>query len=346
MSGPARRPARSAVLVTVLALLSLALATLLAGCAGADSATEDAGGGEEFVGAEAAPEAEAAQDGPVDGADQDAGADEAGGEAASDPDAEAAAADVDVALGASTATQAGRRVVTTTVEVAVDDVADAARRTRDLAVVAGGFVAGESTVGGEHPSAELVLRVPVQGVGDVTADVAALGEEVSRTTEDEDVENTLVDLESRVATQRAGVERVRALLAEATSLDDVLALERELTRRQADLESLDARRAALADRAALATLTVRLGLPDDVRAAEVEEVPPFLAGLTGGWEALVASTGVVLLVVGGLLPWVVALAVLGGLVWLAVRVVRRAATTSRPAARSAGPGAPEAPSQV
>lgn len=344
MSGPARRPARSAWLVTVLALLSLALATLLAGCAGSDSATEDAGGADSADGlaaVEAAPEADSAADGAVDdeaGRDAGEGADAvSGGEAGVDD------GEVDVALGASTATQTGRRVVTTTVDVVVEDVAAAAQRARDLAVVAGGFVAGESTTGGEQPSAELVLRVPVQGVADLTADVAALGEEVSRTTEDEDVENTLVDLESRVATQRAGVERVRALLAEATSLDDVLALERELTRRQADLESLDARRAALADRAALATLTVRLGLAEDVLAAEVEEVPPFLQGLTGGWEALVASTGVVLLVVGGLLPWAVALAALGGLAWLVVRVVRRSGAGGRTAAR---PTAPEAPSQV
>lgn len=218
-----------------------------------------------------------------------------------------------------------RQVVTATLDVAVEDVADAAAQVRRLALTAGGSVAAESSTGGESPRAEITVRVPVEDTSQVMADVAGLGEEVSRTTDSEVVETRLVDLESRTATQRAGVERIRALLEQAETLEDVLRLEAELTRRQSELESVDAQRAVLADMAAMSTLTVTLTLPDDAEAPE-EPLPPFLRGLDAGWQALVASTTVILVIVGGLLPFVVVLAVAAGLVLAGLRLVRRRRT--------------------
>jgi hypothetical protein len=124
-------------------------------------------------------------------------------------------------------------------------------------------------------------------------------------------------------------------------LEDVLALEAELTRRQADLESVDAQRAALADLASLATVTVRLTTPED---AEIPgpELPPFLQGLEAGWEALLASTDVVLVVLGALLPFAAAGAVVVGSLVLALRLLRgRRAPAGRPAA--VPPGAAPGP---
>ena len=216
----------------------------------------------------------------------------------------------------------GRRVVTSSIDVAVQDVEAAAVQVRTLAVRVGGEVAGESSTGGERPRAEIVLRVPTTDAPGVLTDVAALGVEVARTSESDPVEARLVDLESRTATQRAGVERIRALLAQATTLEDVLALETELTRRQADLESIDAQRAALDDLAALATVTVRLTTPEDVAAPE-RDLPPFLQGLDAGWDALAASSTVVLVILGSLLPFGVVGAVVLGLVVFTLRRVRR-----------------------
>ncbi|WP_336921792.1 DUF4349 domain-containing protein [Aquipuribacter sp. SD81] len=333
---------------TVLALLvALLLGLTLAACGADSGATESvaddavgASGEDGWADAREAPQEADAEGEAAGGAVEDAG--EAAGEGAgvpaeggaagADADAEAAqaaAAGSGTAVAAAGAVERGRRIVTTTLDVAVEDVARAARQVRDAAVVAGGYVQAEETVGGEQPSAVLTLRVPVEGTGDVMTRAAALGQEVNRTSDVEEVETRIVDLESRVATQRAGVERVRSLLAGAEDLEDVLALERELTRRQADLEALDAQRAALTDRAALATVTVRLTLPEDVEPVEAV-APPFLRGLQGGWDALAASTGVVLVVVGSLLPFAVVALVLGGVALLVVRAVRRAAPT-RPA---------------
>lgn len=292
----------------------LALFLALTGCGSGDtlSSADDS-----FV--EQPAEAPGAVEGDSGGvADAPAQEEAAGSGGAQDGDEDQASVGAGVTLGAS---GQDRQVVTSSIDVAVEDVPAAARRVRDLALVAGGFVSGESSVGGEQPRAEITLRVPVDSTTDVMADVAGLGEEVSRTTDSEDVETRLVDLESRSATQRAGVERVRALLERAESLEDVLALETELTRRQADLESVVSQQAALADRAALATVTVLLTRPADVETA-VAPLPPFLSGLGAGWEALVASTTVVLVVVGALLPFTVVALVLGAAGWSVLRAGR------------------------
>ena len=59
-------------------------------------------------------------------------------------------------------------------------------------------------------------------------------------------------------TARASLARVRVLMDKAATIADVVALEGELSRRQADLESLQAQQRVLADQTAQATVTVRL----------------------------------------------------------------------------------------
>ncbi len=323
---PARRAAaRPGVLLVVLLLALLGLSA----CA-ADQAADDSAGGSA---AEAPAQDEAV---PAPGAgDADGGADAPEEAGAGD---EGAGTVLPGAAGSATGN--GRRVVTSSVDVAVEDVPATAARVRAVAVRVGGEVADESSEGGDRPRAEIVLRVPAGDSAAVVDEVAALGEEVARAAQSEPVETRLVDLESRTATQRAGVERIRSLLEQATTLEDVLALEAELTRRQADLESVDAQRAALADLAALATVTVRLTTPDDV-AAQPRELPPFLEGLDAGWDALGASTTVVLVILGGLLPFAVVGALVVGAVVLVLRALRR--RRPAPAAHPAGPAGPAYP---
>ena len=94
---------------------------------------------------------------------------------------------------------------------------------------------------------------------------------------------------------------MRDLLDRAQSLSDVTKVEAELTRRQADLESMLAKQQALTGRVELATVTATL---------EGSGTPPAVAsrlgftdGLGGGWDALVGTARVVAVVTGALLPF-------------------------------------------
>jgi predicted nucleic acid-binding Zn-ribbon protein len=78
----------------------------------------------------------------------------------------------------------------------------------------------------------------------IVEQVEALGEVRYRDRTAEDVTDQVTDVEARVATQRASIARLRVLLDDAADLRDVVTLEGELARREADLDSLLRRQAA------------------------------------------------------------------------------------------------------
>jgi hypothetical protein len=167
----------------------------------------------------------------------------------------------------------------------------------------------------------IVLRVPEPTLNDALAAVSALpgGKVLSQTSSTQDVTGDVADLTSRVASKRASLDRVRALMTRATSLQDVVSLESELARRQADLEALESRLKTLNSQADLATLTVRLRTRTASSASQ-EPKTGFLAGLKAGWHALQASTTATLTLLGALLPVAAVLALPG---WLLLRHLRR-----------------------
>ena len=115
----------------------------------------------------------------------------------------------------------------------------------------------------------------------------------SRNASTDDVTAQYVDTESRVKTMQASVDRVRALMSQATKLGEIVALEAELSRRQADLEATQSQLAALKDSVALAPVEVRLSTDEQVL-AEADDSTGFLAGLKAGWTAFTGSVTVLL----------------------------------------------------
>lgn len=213
------------------------------------------------------------------------------------------------------------RTAETTVRVA--DVGRAATVAVRVARDNGGALYGDDRVGtGADAHADLVLKVAPDRLDTAVTAVAGLGTEESRSSATQDVTGQVADVASRLATMRASIARVRVLLGKATRIGDVVTLEGELSRRETDLESLQAQQRVLAGRTSLATLTVHLLAPRS-------PVPPvqaarhgFLGGLSAGWDSFTATLGWLLTVLGAVLPFtLLALPVL--LVWLALTRLRR-----------------------
>jgi polyhydroxyalkanoate synthesis regulator phasin len=240
----------------------------------------------------------------------------------------------------------GREIVRSaqlTVEVA--EPAAAARGVRNAVTAAGGFVAEEQV---EKDAAWLVVRVPVTRLDGVVDDLAATGTVTARSARAEDATDQVVDLDSRVATQQASLTRVRALLEKATSIGDVVALESELAAREADLDSLQRRLAAVRDQVALSTVTVELRRP---AAPPAPAGPPagFGSGLGAGWDGLKAVGTAVAVVAGFLLPFLPLLALAAAAVVAVRRRARRARVTPgavAPVDRTPAAAGPAAPEQV
>jgi len=200
-------------------------------------------------------------------------------------------------------------------------VAQASGAVRGAATAAGGYVSGAD---GSGSTMTIVLRVPAEQYTSVVDKVAALGLLASRSETSQDVTAEIVDVNSRVQSMTASVARVRALLAQATGIGDVIAIESELATREADLESLQRQQASLAGLVALSTVTVTLtAVTDSPSAVPADSPSGFVAGLTSGWNALLGSLAVIGTVVGGLLPFLPVVAALVMAVWLVLRLGRR-----------------------
>ncbi|MEU8422472.1 DUF4349 domain-containing protein [Micromonospora sp. NPDC048835] len=266
----------------LLAATTVAAALALTGCGAGDSGAKDTAG--------SAAEAPAANG----GAGRDAAANAPEGTGAGAPDL-----------------RVDQRAIiyTGTMRVQVDDVDAAAREAAAVTTRAGGFVGGDQRHSADDDAvAELELRVPAAEFAGVVEEITKLGRQQSREINTQDVTEETVDLEARITSQRARVESARRLLARATSITDLVSLENELGRREADLASLEAKKRRLADLTALSTITVSLAGPK-AKATEEKAETGFLVGLRGGWKAFVVSMTVLLTVLGALLPWLVAFGV-------------------------------------
>jgi hypothetical protein len=114
-------------------------------------------------------------------------------------------------------------------------------------------------------------------------------------------------------------------MSRATTIGDVVALEAELSRRQGDLEALEARQRTLADQSAQATVTVRL--VDEGAPVVADTGTGFVAGLRAGWGAFTVAAVAGLTVLGALVPF---LAVGGAVALLAWWLVRRRRPSTGP----------------
>ncbi|MER6689400.1 DUF4349 domain-containing protein [Streptomyces minutiscleroticus] len=287
----------------------MAAALALAGCSGSAS-----GGSSAADEARAASAPQRQEAGRADEAGGANGAKRAGGNGRTDAGNRAATAPA----------RAGAYVVrTASLTVEVHDVGAALAEARTRTENAGGFVGDEDTTrdsrGRERSRA--VLRVPVGAYEDVLDDLAGYGRLVRRSAEAVDVTSQVVDVESRVSTQRASVARVRELMERAKKLSDVVALEGELSTRQADLEALLAQQASLKARTGTSTITLTLTTapPKETGTPQKDDGPGFEEALEGGWDAFATTfrwIGVGLLAA---LPFLVLAALLG---WLVRRIVR------------------------
>jgi hypothetical protein len=303
-----------------LALLSVLMAGALVGCGGGG----DASGGSSAGSAAAARPAPADQ--PADGM----------------RDAVTSAEDYDGSAGAKNRVEPGPDAMAPAiirkgnVELRADDVGKAqfdVRRTVDR--YAGDVTEEKTTTGddGRPAYTNMVLRIPTGSFDEAMADLRGSqdAELVSANSSEDDVTTKLIDTRTRVAAQRRSIARITVLFDRAQSIRDVMAIEAELSRRQADLDSLERQLAYLRGQTSMSTITVsidRTAAPAVKKADDHES--GFVAGLSAGWDALAAFAVGLATVLGALLPWLVVLGIVGPPLWLLGRRVRRRVSARNP----------------
>lgn len=220
---------------------------------------------------------------------------------------------------------AGRKVVyTAELDVRVSSVGKATTAAVEETKRAGGHLFSQ-TAEKDSRTADLILKVPSDRFEPLLSAISGLGHVLRRSVKAQDVTAEVVDVEGRLKNAQTSAERLRTLLAESKNVADVVAVEAELTKREADIESLQGRRRVLADQVDLATATVRLTERNDLEVSD--DLPGFLDAFRSGGVALVNVGLAALVAVGFALPFTPLIA--AG-VWLRRRWRRRHPKPPRP----------------
>jgi hypothetical protein len=307
------QPLPSRALPTRLALASAGLVVLLA-TAACSGSNDDAGGNS------AEPNAAPAA-GSLDGRDL-SGVDV--GVAAELEDTARNASDLD-SVRAGKSAQTVAIISTGTVSLESDDVGGARFKVQKIVSKYRGSVDQEETTtgdDGETDTTRMVLRIPSKDFSKVTQELEGVADLISSSSGSEDVTTKVIDNEVRIRAQTKSLERIEALLAQATNLREVVAIESQLTRRQADLDSLKSQQAYLADQTTLSTITVFIERTQEKKDDDKAD-NAFLDGLSDGWGGFVALMVALATLLGFLLPFALVVALVGVPLWIALKNARR-----------------------
>ncbi|MDH3247764.1 MAG: DUF4349 domain-containing protein [Acidimicrobiia bacterium] len=153
----------------------------------------------------------------------------------------------------------GRDIIyTASIAVEVNDVVEATREASRIMQRFGGLLFGQETTGGTDPRTVLVFRVLPEDFSEALDALGSIGKVRNQQVSADDVTERVVDLESRINTAEASVERLRTLLENATNINDIADLENQLLQRETNLETLRGQLRTIQDRVDLATITLTI----------------------------------------------------------------------------------------
>jgi hypothetical protein len=212
-------------------------------------------------------------------------------------------------------------VKTADMTVRVPNVEAQAHSAIQIARSHGGDVLADERAGSaDHASARLTLEVAPASFSEVLDRLAGLGEQVSRKSATDDVTQQVADVNSRLASMRASLDRVRALYAKAVTISDVIGIESEVAKREADYESLQAQQRGLTKQATHSIVHLQLVARQVVVAHARKHSAGVLDKFGRGWDAFVATARWTLGAIGTVLPFLV---LLGGIGLVALWLRRR-----------------------
>jgi len=212
-------------------------------------------------------------------------------------------------------------IYTAQLEVVADDVDAAADEAVQLVGDAGGIVFDQAAdLAGDARQISITFKVPPDVFDETLEQLSDLGDLEHRDVQTEDITGVVVDVEARLATAQASADRLRALLAQTGSVDELVAVEQALSEREAEVESLTAQLRVLREQVDLATVSLRLvETPPDDDPSVSDDIPGFVDGLRNGGVAFVNVLQVIATAVGFLLPFLAVVAVVGGGLLLVLR---------------------------
>jgi hypothetical protein len=225
-------------------------------------------------------------------------------------------------------------VKTGSMALEVTDLAKAVSQAKAAIVGMSGRISQSSTSGDKETAvANVTYRLPAAKWDDALAALRGLaGRIISEQTDSTDVTAQVIDLDARLNNLQVTETALQSIMARATAIPDVLAVEQQLSQVEGQIEQLKAQQDNLKNQADMSTLSVSFTTPDSTvvtKAAQgwslgtqVDEAGAALVHIGQGLATIVVWA----VVVG--LPIVIGLALLVVILWIGRRIFGRRRTTA------------------
>jgi hypothetical protein len=218
-------------------------------------------------------------------------------------------------------------IYTADITLVVKDLTKAEGGLKALLKQHGGFVASSDLSGtpGTPRSGTWTVRVPVDRFEDFKAGAVSLGEIQNSRTDSQDVTEEFYDVAARLKNKKVEETRLLRHLDRSTArLEDILAVEREISRVRGEIEQMEGRLRLLANQTELTTVTLHLneayGYVPAERTTFFARVARTFGASTDGMVQFFAA---LLLVLVALTPWLALSALVGLPLWAWFRRRRR-----------------------
>jgi hypothetical protein len=211
-----------------------------------------------------------------------------------------------------------RKIIqTASLDLQVEDVADAFREVGRIASTAGGFVMESSTsYTDERPQADITIRTPASQYESVLEALRGLAVKVEKeNSKAQDVTEEYVDLQAQLRNDQAVESRYIELLDRAQNIDEVLTVQDRLDQVRLEIERVQGRINAINTLSELVTISIHLRAEPAAEPKSEAKVDP-LGAAGKSWEASLVflravSAGFLVVVV--FLWWLVPVAVVAGI---------------------------------
>lgn len=164
-----------------------------------------------------------------------------------------------------------------------------------------GFISGSSTdTSGGSKNGQMTIRVPQKIFYSTIAQIEALGTEKSRQISGQDVTEEFIDVGARLDNLKKQEARFQEILKNASTVKDVLDVERELERVRGEIESLTGRMNYLNQSVEMSTITVNVMEPAPIAGEGwgiTDALREAAAGFIGSINGLIVFIGYILPIV-------------------------------------------------
>lgn len=106
--------------------------------------------------------------------------------------------------------------------------------------------------------ANLNVKVPSDKLNAFVNDVSDLGTVTYKSTSSRDVTEEVIDIDAHLKSLRALRARYRELLAKANTVGEIISIEKELSKTQVEIDSIEGRRKALSNQVTMSSVLVKL----------------------------------------------------------------------------------------